>query len=129
VPPVVVAIATAVSAAAANTAAVFTGSSAVIEGVSSATYALASLGVTTGALYGIGAALAPKVPDPVALQTPLKQPMPVRQSAFGTGARRRRLRAITGPARYAQQPICRSTSWRCSTGAQTRWSRSSCTTT
>jgi hypothetical protein len=84
VPPVVVAIATAVSAAAANTAALFTVSSAVIEGVSSLTYAAAALGVTTGALYGVGVALAPKLPDPVAMQTPLKQSMPVRQSAFGT---------------------------------------------
>jgi hypothetical protein len=79
----VTAIATAVSAVAANTAAVLGASSAVIEGVSSASFALASLGVTTGIAAGIGAAFAPKVPDPAALQTPLKQPMPVRQSAFG----------------------------------------------
>jgi hypothetical protein len=84
VPPVVVAIATAASAAAANAAAAFTISSAVIEGVSSLTYAATAIGVTTGALYGIGAALAPKLPGPVAMQTPLKQSMPIRTSALGT---------------------------------------------
>jgi hypothetical protein len=79
----VTAIATAVSAAAANAVAFAGASSAVIEGVSTAAYTLASIGVTTGIAAGIGAIFAPKVPDPQSLQFPLKQPMPIRQSAFG----------------------------------------------
>jgi hypothetical protein len=79
----VTAIATTVSAFAANAAAFAGASSAVIEGVSTAAYTLASIGVTTGIAAGVGAIFAPKVPDPQALQFPLKQPMPIRQSAFG----------------------------------------------
>jgi hypothetical protein len=79
----IAAVATAVSAAAANTAAFLGASSAVIEAASSIGYSLATIGITTGISAGIGAALAPKVPDPQALQFPLKQPMAPRQSAFG----------------------------------------------
>jgi hypothetical protein len=83
VPPVVVAIATAVSAAAADTVGLFTVSSAAIEAASSIGYAVGVAGVSVGISAGIGAALAPKIPDPQALQTPLKQPMSERQSATG----------------------------------------------
>jgi hypothetical protein len=79
----VTAIATAASAAAANTVGLFTISSAAIDAASTIGYTAATIGVTTGISAAIGAAFAPKAPDPQALQFPLKQPMPVRQSAFG----------------------------------------------
>jgi hypothetical protein len=82
-PQAVVLIATQISAWATNAALAAGATSATAEAVSTISYAVAATAVTSGALYGLGAALAPKVPDPQALQIPLKQSMPVRQSAHG----------------------------------------------
>jgi hypothetical protein len=71
------------ASAAAETAAGTSLSFATAHFVGVAVYSVTSFSLTAGALYGLNAALQPKLPSPQALQTPLKQPMPVRQSAFG----------------------------------------------
>jgi hypothetical protein len=82
-PPVVIAVATEISAIAANVAIATGASFATVNAVSAFAYSASTIAITTGLVAGIGLALAPKVPHPSIQQTPLKQPIPPRTSGFG----------------------------------------------
>lgn len=85
-PPVVAAISAFAAAVATEVGidvAVAVGSGLAGEIAGALTYSAIEVGIYAGISIGVGLLTAPKVPDPAALQTPLKQSMPVRQSAFG----------------------------------------------